>query len=253
MEGSPLVLSGLAAVLGAVLGSFLALVLVRWPEGRPVVGGRSKCDSCGATLRWHELVPLLSYALQRGRCRRCGTRIDPRLPMIEAGAALIAFLSFLILPPAAALVTAMFGLWLLLLAALDAEHQWLPDVLTLPLMPAGLLVGWFELGPAFEGRVVGLAVGFLSLFLIGWTYEKLRGRRGLGGGDPKLFGAIGAWLGWQGLPFVLLAASLIGLASVLLRKARGEAVGAADRVPLGALMAIATWPLWLLAVARGIA
>jgi leader peptidase (prepilin peptidase) / N-methyltransferase len=253
MEGSPLVLTGLAAVLGAVIGSFLGLVLVRWPDGRPVVRGRSKCDCCGVSLRWHELVPLLSYAVQQGRCRRCGRRIDPRLPMIEAGAALIAFLSFLVLPPPAALITAMFGLWLLLLAALDAEHQWLPDLLTLPLMPAGLLVAWLELGPVLESRAWGLALGFASLFLIGWAYQRLRGRRGLGGGDPKLFGAIGAWLGWQGLPFVLLAASLIGLASVLLRKARGEEVGAADRVPLGALMAIAAWPLWLLAVARGIA
>lgn len=240
---------GIAAlVLGAVIGSFLAAILVRWPEGRSVARGRSHCDSCGKVLEPGELVPILSWFLVRGKCRGCGAAIDKRLLAIEIGAALIGLTAILAHPLPAAIFTAIFGWWLFLLAALDIEHQWLPDRLTLPLIPAGLLVAWAGIGPALADRLIGAAGGVAALAAIGWTYRRLRGREGLGGGDPKLFAAIGAWLGWAQLPIVLLGAGLIGLAGVAAMRLRGAKVKASDRLPLGTLMALAAWPIWLLVV-----
>ena len=240
---------GIAAlVLGAVIGSFLAAILVRWPEGRSVARGRSHCDSCGKVLGAAELVPILSWFLVRGKCRHCGAPIDRRLLAIEIGAALIGLTAILAHPLPAAMFTAVFGWWLFLLAALDIEHQWLPDRLTLPLIPAGLLAGWAGIGPPLADRLIGAAAGFAVLAAIGWAYRRLRGREGLGGGDPKLFAAIGAWLGWAQLPIVLLGAGLIGLAGVAAMRLRGAEVKATDRLPLGTLMALAAWPIWLLLV-----
>jgi leader peptidase (prepilin peptidase)/N-methyltransferase len=243
------VLTAAGFIIGAIIGSYLAVLLVRWPQKRAATHGRSHCDSCGKSLGARDLVPILSYFLVRGRCRHCGAPIDRRLLAIEAGAALIGLTAIFAHPIPAAVSTAIFGWWLFLLAALDVEHQWLPDRLTLPLLPAGLIVAWIGIGPPLEDRLIGAAAGFLALAAIGLAYRKLRGREGLGGGDPKLLAAIGAWLGWAQLPFVLLGAGLIGLGAVLLMRLKGRQVGPTDRLPLGALMTLAAWPIWLLIAA----
>ncbi|MFN3726103.1 MAG: prepilin peptidase [Allosphingosinicella sp.] len=243
----PLALMVLAGgALGAIVGSFVAALVMRWPRGESVVGGRSRCDSCGGTLRAGELVPVLSYLMQFGRCRRCGVRIDPKHPAIELAGALIGVVSVLAHPLPLALVTAGFAWWLLAVAAIDAEEQWLPDALTLPLVPLGLLAAWAGLGPPLLDRALGAVVGGLGLALLAWIYRALRGREGMGGGDPKLLAGIGAWLGVLQLPFVLLGAGLVGIVAALAMTARGQAVGAATRLPLGSLMAVAAWPLWIL-------
>ncbi|HEY0324575.1 MAG TPA: prepilin peptidase [Allosphingosinicella sp.] len=234
------------AVLGAIIGSFVAALVIRWPRGEGVTGGRSRCDACGETLRARELVPVLSYLVQRGRCRRCGARIDARHPLVELAGALIGVAAVLAHPLPLALVTAGLGWWLLATAAIDAEEQWLPDALTLPLVPLGLVAAWAGFGPPLLDRLVGAVAGGLGLALLGWIYRALRAREGLGGGDPKLLAGIGAWLGLLQLPFVLLGAGLVGLAAALALVARGRAVGATTRLPLGALMAVAAWPLWIL-------
>ena len=239
------------ALLGAVAGSFLAAVLIRWPAGESVASGRSRCDRCGASLGVRDLVPILSFLALRGRCRHCGDPIDSRHVAIELAAAAIGLVAFVLFPLPLAAATALLGWWLLLLAALDLEHHWLPDALTWPLAAAGLLLAGLGIGPDLADRAIGLAAGAASLWLLAWLYMRLRGREGLGGGDPKLFGAIGAWLGWQQLPFVLLGAGLAGLLSLLLIRLRGERVHAAMRLPFGTLMALAAWPLWLL-VAGGV-
>lgn len=231
--------------LGAIVGSFLATVALRWPAGRSALGGRSACDGCGRRLRAVELVPLLSFLAQRGRCRSCGAPIAAAHLAIELAAGLVGAVAFLAHPGAAGGVSALFGWWLLLLAAIDAEHHWLPDRLTLPLLPAGLLAAWAGFGAALQSRAIGALAGFLTLWAIAWLYRAARGREGLGGGDPKLLAALGAWLGWAQLPFVLLGAGLLGLAAVAARRLRGEAVSGADRLPLGTLMALAAWPIWL--------
>jgi len=233
--------------LGLIAGSFLATISMRWPQGRSVVGGRSACESCGAKLRPHELIPLLSWTIQRGRCRRCGARIDPRHPAIELAAALVGAVALVAHPGVLGPVSASFGWWLLLVAIIDLEHQWLPDRLTLPLLALGLLAGWAGFGPPLVDREIGAVAGWSVLLLIAFAYRRLRGREGMGGGDPRLLGALGAWVGiWQ-LPAILLGAGLLGLALVGAMRLRGEEVAATTRLPLGSLMALAAWPVWLVA------
>jgi leader peptidase (prepilin peptidase)/N-methyltransferase len=243
------VLLSLGFLVGLVIGSFLAATLIRWPQNRSVRRGRSHCDSCGTALGIRDLVPILSWLLNRGRCRHCGAVIDRRHLAMEAGAALLGLTAIAAHPFPEAIATALLGWWLFLIAALDLEHQWLPDRLTLPLIPAGLVVASLGIGPDLADRVIGAAAGFLVLSALALLYRKLRGREGLGGGDPKLLAALGAWLGWEQLPFVMLGAGLLGLAAVLLMRLRGQQVKASDRLPLGTLLALAAWPIWLV-VAR---
>ena len=251
MTGSPpaFLFPALGLVFGAVVGSFLATVLIRWPEGRGVIAGRSRCDRCDAPLGAADLVPVLSYAALGGRCRRCGAAIDRRHLIVELAAAMVGLVALIAHPLPLALVTLGLGLWLLLVALLDVEHEWLPDLLTLPLVPLGLAAAWAGFGPPLPDRLLGAALGWAVLFLMAFAYRRLRGREGLGGGDPKLLAGLGAWLGALQLPFVLLGAGLLGLAAVMLMRLRGEEIGAASRLPLGALMAVAAWPIWLI-VAR---
>ena len=233
------------AVLGAIGGSFMAALTIRWQEDRSIVQGRSACDACDRPLRWFELVPLASAAIQRGQCRTCGARIDPRHWQIEGCAALIGLMSGLVTPSPVALAGAVFGWFLLTLAALDIAALWLPDRLTLPLALLGLGTGLVGVAPPLPDRMIGGVAGFASLWLVAAAYRRVRGREGMGGGDPKLFGATGLWLGWRMLPAVLLIACLIGLALVLLDRLRGREVRGDTQVPLGALLAIAAYPAWL--------
>ena len=244
-----LLYQALGLVLGAIVGSFLATLMIRWPRGRSVIAGRSRCDSCGVALGPRDLVPLLSYAALHGRCRRCGNSIDRRHIATELTAASIGLIALVAHPLPLAAITLFLGLWLLLLAALDVEHHWLPDRLTLPLIPLGFVAAWAGFGPPLDQRLIGAVVGWAVLFLIASAYRRLRGREGMGGGDPKLLAAIGAWVGVLQLPFVLLGAGLLGLAAVLLMRLRGEEVTGASRLPLGALMAVTAWPIWLVVAA----
>ncbi|MGN6621926.1 MAG: prepilin peptidase, partial [Sphingomonas sp.] len=125
-------------IVGAIAGSFIAALAIRWPQGRSIVQGRSACDSCGRTLGPAELVPLLSALWLRGRCRSCGARIDPRHWQIELSAALIGIVAGVAVPGSIALAGAVFGWLLLTLAVLDVTAFWLPDRLTLTLALAGV-------------------------------------------------------------------------------------------------------------------
>ena len=245
-----LLYQGLGLVFGAILGSFVATLLVRWPQGRSVIAGRSRCDSCGRRLGPGDLVPLLSYAALHGRCRSCGNRIDRRHVAVELTAAMIGLVALLAHSFPLAAISALLGLWLLLIAALDLQHQWLPDRLTLPLIPLGLVAAWAGYGPPLEERAIGAVLGWTTLAVIAWSYRRLRGREGMGGGDPKLMAALGAWLGALQLPYLLLGAGLLGLISVLLMRMRGDPVTATTRLPLGTLLALTAWPVWLVVAAR---
>jgi leader peptidase (prepilin peptidase) / N-methyltransferase len=240
-----ILIPALGALAGLIAGSFIATLVIRWPQGR-ALNGRSACDGCGRELTVHDLVPLLSWALKRGVCRACGTAIDWRHPAIEVAAALIGAISLYIDPDIMGFSTAIFGWQLLALAALDAEHFWLPDRLTAVLAISGLAFGVTGVGLDLPSRVIGGIVGFVGLFAIAWTYQRLRGRQGMGGGDPKLLGAIGCWMGWQSLPYTLVFASLFGLAVAAVAMLRGKTMAATTRLPFGALMAVAAFPLWLL-------
>jgi leader peptidase (prepilin peptidase)/N-methyltransferase len=242
--------AAIGVLLGAIAGSFVATVLIRWPDERTALVGRSRCDMCHRPLAARDLVPVISYVALRGLCRQCRSPIDPRHFAVELASACLGMFALVAHPGWLGLVTALLGWWLLLIALLDLIHQWLPDRLTLPLIPLGLLAAWAGLGPPLEERAIGAAAGFAALWAIAFAYRRLRKREGMGGGDPKLFAALGAWLGWTQLPYVLLGAGLVGLAAIALMRARGRKVAATDRLPLGTLMALAAWPVWLVAAAR---
>lgn len=238
-------------VLGAILGSFIAALVTRWPEGRSVMQGRSACDACGRTLGAAELVPLVSALIQRGRCKACGARIDPVHMRVEAAALAAGASAGWVAPGVEGAAGAAFGWLLLALAALDLRAFWLPDRLTGLLALGGVATGLAGLPPSAGDRAIGGAAGFALLWGIAWSYRRLRGREGMGGGDPKLFGAIGLWLGWRMLPAVLLTASLVGLGVVAWRAATGRAMARDDALPLGALLAIAAYPAWWMMVGAG--
>lgn len=236
----------LGGLLGLLIGSFLATLLIRWPKGESGVAGRSRCDACGAVLGPLDLVPILSWLIRRGRCRACRVAIDPRHLAVELAAAMIGVVAMLAHMLPLAVVTAGLGWWLLLVAALDLEEQWLPDLLTLPLILLGLAAAWAGFGPPLAERLWGAGIGWASLEAIRQLYRLSRGRDGMGGGDPKLFAAAGAWVGAWNLPVLLLTAGLLGIAAALTMALRGQKVAAGTRLPLGTLLALALWPAWLL-------
>lgn len=230
------------ALVGAILGSFLATLILRWPQGRGVAHGRSACDGCGRTLAGRDLIPLLSAMVQRGRCRTCGARIDPLHGRVEAGCAVIGALAIGGMPDVGGIGWALLGWLLLTLAILDWRHFWLPDALTLPLAFLGLTIGLWATDVVLMDRIIGAAIGYGALLAISIGYRALRGRDGLGLGDAKLLGALGAWFGWQALPFILLIASMLGLAVMLIT---GRAQDRTARVPLGTFLALAALPTWI--------
>jgi leader peptidase (prepilin peptidase) / N-methyltransferase len=200
------------SILGAIWGSFVAALCSRWPNGGSVAKGRSRCDGCGYQIAPYDLIPLASYLLLGGKCRHCGQSIGLPPLLTELAAAFIGAGPALLLPESQAVAVALFGWLLLPLVILDHQHLWLPNRLVLLLAVTGLVVGPL-LTPdiALMDRFTGLFAGFLSLEIIRRVYKQFRQRDGMGAGDPKLFGAVGVWLGWQALPLTLLGASTIGI------------------------------------------
>lgn len=242
--GGMWIMAGLC--VGLAMGSFIATLAVRWPAGLSLAG-RSRCDQCGHRLGVAELIPLLSYLLQRGRCRQCGSAIDWRHPSTELAATAIGGVALLAIPGPAGFVAAGFGWTLLALVLLDSDHHWLPDALTLPLLGAGLL-----LGPGLlTDRLLGAAIAGGTLLAVALTYRGLRGREGLGMGDVKLAAGLGAWVSMPLLPLLLLLATLVAFVALGLARLRGARLDATTRLPFGACLAVAGFPLHLLSVQPG--
>ena len=241
-----------AALIGLILGSFIATLVLRWPAGRSVLG-RSQCDSCQQPLGAVDLIPLLSALWSRGRCRRCGAHVDPFHWRVELGSAAIGAIALAWLPGTAGWLWALFGWLLLPLALLDARHFWLPDRLNLILGIVGLLIAGPMLNTALIDRWVGAVICGLTLAAIAEFYRRVRLKDAMGGGDPKLVAAIGAWLGWQALPLMLLLASLGGIVWTLTTQRKGDQPLAERRVPFGVFACAAAFvavPLWPLISAR---
>jgi leader peptidase (prepilin peptidase)/N-methyltransferase len=236
MIAAPLIFT----LVGAIVGSFVGAAVIRVPAARGIVAGRSSCDACGKVLRSYELIPILSYAWQRGRCRRCRSPIAIDQPIAEMACAIAGLLAaYSTGSVTGALLLAIFGWTLVALALLDARHHWLPDLLTLPLMLLGLIEGFFSSSSDLVDRAAGAVGGYLLLQALRLLYRRIRHREGLGGGDPKLFAAIGAWLGASVLPWVMLVAGGLGLVWVGWLTLRGRRLSRADRLALGTLLAVA--------------
>jgi leader peptidase (prepilin peptidase)/N-methyltransferase len=224
----------LAGGLGLLVGSFINVVSLRLPrlmefewrsqcaelEGRQIpsesppglVWDRSHCPHCGHGITALQNIPLVSYVALRGRCASCGTRISAQYPVVEALAGGLAAWVMLHFGLGPAAVGGIFFSWMLLAGSvIDIREQLLPDSLTLPLLWGGLL---FNLGATFvplRDAVIGAIAGYLALWLVYHGFRLLTGKEGMGYGDFKLLAAVGAWLGWQVLPVVILFASLVGV------------------------------------------
>lgn len=198
-------------------------------------------------LRPRDLVPIVSFIARRGRCSSCPAPIAPSHIVTELLGGAIGIAAGWAAPGVAGVAGAVFGWLLLSAAAIDLAAFWLPNVVTAAVAAAGVTSGLAGLAPSMSDRLIGGAAGFGVLWIVAAAYRRARGRTGLGGGDPKLFGAIGLWLGWRALPVVMLAACMIGFTVVLVRRARGRPIRPTDRLPLGTLLAAAAFAAWLVA------
>jgi leader peptidase (prepilin peptidase)/N-methyltransferase len=265
LETSPTFLVVLVFIFGLLVGSFLNVVIYRLPvmmerawqtEARVILSlpeqapaapfnlatPASRCPGCGHQIRWYENIPLVSWLLLRGRCSSCGINISVRYPLIELSAGLIAAVTAWQVgysPWLWALIPA--GWALLALTMIDFDTTLLPDDLTYPLLWAGLLLAVTGISPvSLNDAVIGAAAGYLALWSVYWTFKLLTGKEGMGYGDFKLLAALGAWLGWQFLPLVILLSSLVGavvggalLLSGLVKRDQG--------IPFGPYLAGAGW------------
>ena len=245
-------LNSLAPLLVApVAGSFLGVLIRRLPRGVPVAlgkaGARSRCEACGTALGPLELVPLLSFLWQGGRCRHCRAPIDRFHPGVELAATAVAAWAVWAAGEDSlrAWLSCGLGWSLLALAWIDLDWFILPDVLTLPLLLGGLAATWLVEPDALADAALGAALGWGLFAAVAAGYRALRGREGLGGGDAKLLAAAGAWLGWQALPEVMLLAALAALGVAGMQSLRrGRAIDGM-RLAFGPWLALATWLVWL--------
>jgi leader peptidase (prepilin peptidase) / N-methyltransferase len=216
----------LAFAVGASVGSFLNVCIHRIPEDLSVVSPASRCPHCKTPIAWYDNVPILSWLWLRGRCRHCAAPIAGRYPLVEAlgGLLAVAAVARLGLTPTA-LVGFGFTAALLLITFIDFDHFFIPDEVSLPGIVVGLLVSLLPGGIGFLDAAAGAALGGGLLWLVAWGYERATGLEGMGLGDVKLLSMIGAFLGWQALPVVLLVASIAGsLAGIIaIFGARGRA------------------------------
>jgi len=222
-----------AAVLGALIGSFLNVVIYRlpvmmehaWrdeiaqaqeqiPEERPafnLMTPRSRCGQCGHVITALENIPVVSWLFLRGRCSACGTAISPRYPLVELATALLfAACAWAFGPTLPACASMLFCAVLVALTGIDLDTQLLPDQLTLPLLWLGLLLNVGGVFARLPDAVIGAAAGYMVLWSIYWLFKLATGREGMGYGDFKLLAALGAWFGWQALPTMLLMSSVVG-------------------------------------------
>jgi leader peptidase (prepilin peptidase) / N-methyltransferase len=225
-------------LLGAILGSFIGALCSRWPAGRSVMMGRSQCDGCGKILGVAELIPILSFLWQRGRCKQCNAAVDSMQLIAEISAAAIGGLGFVFLEPTQAIYFVIMGWLLLPLIILDYRYLWLPNLLILLLALAGPIAGYF-LNPDYDiwRQILTAIIAFAALEALRRGFRWLRGREGMGAGDPKLFAAIALWIAPLLLPYILLIASLLGLIAILLLPKDIDKL--TYKLPLGMMFGIA--------------
>ena len=235
---SPALEATFVTLLGLFLGSFMNVCIYRLPRGRSPVRPRSGCPGCGHMLAWFENVPVLSYLVLRGKCRSCGTSISPMYPIIESITGAMFLGAYLWYGPSALLVVRLvFGCAMIVLFVIDLQHRILPNVITLPGIVAGFLLSEVA-GPGWLSSLTGIAVGAGSLFAIAEVYYRVRHEEGLGMGDVKMLGMIGAFLGWKLVLVTLVLSSVAGsIVGVVVLIAKRESLKYA--LPFGTFLAVA--------------
>ena len=221
-------------VVGLVMGSFVNVVIHRLPlqlqsawrrESLDFLGmapepdaprlnlafPASHCPHCQAPIKpWHN-IPVLSYLLLRGKCHQCKAPISAQYPLVELATALLVTVAISHFGlTAQGVLAALFGVALVALTGIDFRHQLLPDIITLPLLWLGLLANSGGLFTDLNSAVIGAVAGYLALWLVFWGFKLLTGKEGMGHGDFKLLAALGAWVGWQQLPLIVLLSSAVG-------------------------------------------
>jgi leader peptidase (prepilin peptidase) / N-methyltransferase len=275
---SPVLFAGSVFVLGLVIGSFLNVVIYRLPiilerewraqaaellppsdssattitaaivEPFTLSTPRSACPACKAPIKAWQNIPVISWLILRGRCAACSAPISARYPLVELATGILSAWVAWHFGFSAAAACALVVTWALIaLAGIDVDHQLLPDSITLPLLWGGLLaavvigpVAGVSLPVSARDAIIGAAAGYLSLWLVFHTFRLITGKEGMGYGDFKLFGALGAWLGWKLLPLVILVSAatgaILGISMIVLR-GRDRAAP----MPFGPYLAAAGW------------
>lgn len=233
-----------AALFGLVIGSFLNVCIYRLPRDQSIVWPASRCTTCGREISWFENIPVLSYAILRGRCRTCGDRISLMYPLVEVVTAGV----FVAVAAAVGLswllpIRLLFGCAMIVLLVIDLQHQILPNEITLPGIVVGLAASLVA-EPGWRDALIGALAGGGLLSLVAWGYERIRHQEGLGFGDVKMLAMIGAFLGWKLMLLTLVGASLLGslTAGVLMLAGRADSQ---SKLPLGTFLAIAAVPVSL--------
>ncbi len=268
LAANPAALILVCVLFGLLVGSFLNVVIHRIPKmmeatwrqearellEQPAPKGEetppifnlvtpgSHCPHCNHRIRWYENVPVVSWALLKGRCSGCKAPISKRYPIIELLTALVAGLCAWRFGSDPWLIFMLYGSFTLLaLAVIDLDTTLLPDDLTYPLLWAGLLAAVLGISPvSLSDAVIGAMAGYLALWSLYWVFKLLTGKEGMGYGDFKLLAALGAWLGWQYLPVVVLLSSVVGLVFAVSMMASGS-VKRDQGIPFGPYLAIAGW------------
>lgn len=249
---------------GLIVGSFLNVVIhrlplmmeSRWrsdccellevkPEGDAetltLSTPNSHCPHCKAAIRAWQNIPVISYLFLRGKCANCSADISPRYPLVELATGLLTLALITQFSASPALLGAMLLTWCLVaLTMIDVDHQLLPDDITLPLLWLGLLFNLGNVYVSLADAVAGAMAGYLLLWSVYWLFKLVTGKEGMGYGDFKLLAALGAWLGWQALPAIILLSSVVGAVmgiAIMLLKRRGKDVP----MPFGPYLAAAGW------------
>ena len=268
----PVVFIAIVFAFALLFGSFLNVVIYRLPimmerewraqckelEDMPVTDvpedkfnllvPRSRCPSCGHAISSLQNIPVISYLALRGRCGNCGTNISARYPVVEFVTALLCAIAAWRFGFSVEAVMAIgMTLTLVPITMIDADHQLIPDSIVLPLMWVGLAMSLWHPVPgadvlfiAPQQAIIGAMAGYLSLWSVYWLFKLITGKEGMGHGDFKLLAALGAWLGWQALPTIILMSAVVGAAfgvSMILLRGRDRSVP----MPFGPFLAAAGW------------
>lgn len=256
----------LATVFGLIIGSFLNVVIHRLPimmerewcqecvETFPnshieaptgvfnLSVPRSRCPHCQTQIRVIDNIPVISWLLLRGKCHQCKSNISARYPLIELLTGGLCLLISTSLPADYYSIALLFFSFVLVAATfIDLDTMLLPDQLTLPLMWSGIALALFGISPiSLQDSIIGAMAGYLCLWSVYWGFKLLTKKEGMGYGDFKLLAALGAWLGWQYLPMIILMSSLVGLVFGLIQL-RLQRKGIDKAFPFGPYLAIAGW------------
>jgi leader peptidase (prepilin peptidase)/N-methyltransferase len=234
----PIFFKWYAFAVGLCIGSFLNVCIHRLPLGASIAKPPSSCPGCGARIRWYDNLPVISWVLLRGRCRHCKAPISIRYPIVEllTGAfAMILWLRFGL--DWQVFIYFVFVSALLVITFIDLDHRIIPDTISLPGIPIGFAASFLLPDITWSDALIGILAGGGTLLTIAWGYQLLTGKDGMGGGDIKLLAMIGAFLGWKGVLFTIMASSFIGtLVGVMIMVKAGKGMKLA--IPFGPFLSI---------------